>query len=318
MIKNKYDFIFYNAGLIGLIIARKCAESGFSSLVLEKNKEFGLSTRCGNYLDLSSLKELNVNDKSKIVQAKVEKIIIFDENNQEIKNLPKKFFVVNSRLLERSLALKAASSRIDMNTLTKIIEIKENKHKIERIRIKSLKQRKDIRSKLIISKSPIGAENLALSQSNINKIKTSQYEIFSPTYNPSNKILICELDRFSGRVIIFPSTRKKFNAWMIGLENKITLKDILKKYLKIESFSVLNIYHQVFFYNQTKKGRYYKNLFLLRRNKDIINPFEHHNLINEVRIGLYLAKYLKNIEIFDDNSITEINKYYNDYKPVLL
>lgn len=319
LIKSNYDYIFYNSGLLGSIIAKECAKNSISSLILEKNKEFGLSRKCGNYLEKSFFNKLDIKNKFKTIQAEIKEIISYNGNNEEISNQKRDFFTINSRLLERLYAMETVSNFVDVKTFSRIITVEETDGIIEGIILKFMRERSYVKSKLLVSKSTIGNQKISNYQSRKHKtIKTVQYEIYAPNYSHTNKLLIYELNKLSGKVIIFPSNRNNFYVWLINLENKIDLREFLNKYLNISEFTALNIYNQNFIGEVMEIENPYKNHLLIGSIQSFINPLNHHSLINEIRMGFFIGNYLKERPDIDDNFINKLIKYNNDFHLIKL
>ena len=75
--KKNYDVIIVGAGPGGAMTARKCAEGGLDTLLLEKRQEIGSPKRCGEGLALRFLKNMGFKGNENFVMRKINGGIVY-------------------------------------------------------------------------------------------------------------------------------------------------------------------------------------------------------------------------------------------------
>ncbi|MHA1311551.1 MAG: hypothetical protein ACTSWR_04625 [Candidatus Helarchaeota archaeon] len=320
MIKHRYyDFVFYNTSLIAGIIAPKLIINGNKIIIFEKNREFGIPRRCGNYLDRKYLKKLNINENSYMFQAESHEMIFFNEDNIEIDKKNIDFLTIDPRLFEKYLISKSSQFGVDIKAFTRISDIKENENRINSITVKSFKSKKEINIKYLISDQKIGQE-LYINNKSINneKILSTQFEIYTPELTNIDYFSVYKFYKnTNGIILIFPASTSNFNVWMINSPANLSLGAFLKNFLKINNFTVLSIINQDFLVNPIEIYNNYSNHYIINPEKGLINPIKDHYLMTKIEMGLYITKFLQNHTNIEEKEVIQtFNKLLDKFPTI--
>ena len=311
-----YDYIFYNLGVIGSIIAQKYEKNGDHALILEKNREFGINRRCGNYIEKDFLKKIDLDDISQIIQAETNELIYFNAENQETSSQKREILILDPRLFEKLIATKAALSGVDIKINSRIKSLNNQNKNIKSILIKSFKDKRIIKIGHLISGSIIGQEKFIINnKSTESKIYTTQYEIYSPKFCSSDCFSIYKFQNPPGLIMVFPTLRNNFYVWQIGRLNKLKIEEFLKDFLKIRDYSIISINYQEFNQKTHSINNQYLNHLIIGAENGLINPNKHHYLMTRIEMGIFISNMLKKGTIFLPKS--EKN-YWNKFIPILI
>lgn len=314
MIKNNYDFVFYNLGILSPIISRKCVKDGYKVLILEKNKEFGIRNRVGNYLDKKILEKLINGDEDRFIRAKTSEIIFLDEQNNEKTKENRDLIIVDKRLLERSMIRNVGSLGVDIKSFSRIDSIEEKNNSIESILIKSFKNIKNIKIRSLSSNFLIGREYFNTEKKDSAPIISIQYEIYAKNLQKDDQFLIYEFEDSAGLVMVFPSNKDELYIWEIGIP-EFKLSDFLRKYLKITDFTILTI-ERCDFCKKTSIKNQYVNHLLIGKEFGNINPLKSHYFMEKVGLGFFLIENFEFLIKITDQIKVDFKKYWKNIHPI--
>jgi hypothetical protein len=314
LIKNNYDCVFYNLGILGPIISKKCVKDGYKVLILENNKEFGIRNRVGNYLDNNTLEKLINNDVDQFIRAKTSEIIFFDEQNNEKKKENRDLNIIDKRFLERFMIKNVGALGVDIKCFSKIISIEEKNDFIESICIKSFKDIKNIKIGSLLSNCLIGKEYFNPEKTDSEPIISKQYEIYAQNLHKDIQFLIYEFETPSGLVMVFPSDKNRLYIWEIGM-TEFKLSNFLRSYLKISNFTVLVI-ERCDFCKKTLIKNQYINHLLIGKDFGNINPLKSHYFMENIELGFFLIENFELLTKIMDQIKVDFKKYRKNIHPI--
>jgi len=308
LIKHKYyDYVFYRGGLINSIVGKEYANKGYRVLILERNKEFGIPRKCGNYIEKSYLKKLGLEENPQLIQTEINEIVYFNELNEELQKLNINLFIIDPRIFEKNLIMNSTIAGVDIKPFSRIYDLEEENNSIKSIYLKSFRDEKKVAIKTLISQHSIGRE--IASNKNLDSnliINTIQYELFSNDFKNLDYCMIYKIQT-NNILIIFPSIRGIFNLWMIGFNNRVNLKNYLQTFLKINNFNIISINTQRFLKSIPHFNNLYSNHILLPVELGLINPLKSHYLMTEIDFSIFMSKFLPFQDIF-------FHRIYKDFK----
>ena len=108
--KGNYDLIVIGGGPAGTIAARTAAELGVKTILLEKNRDFGIPVRCGEGVGLKGLAEF-IQPNSKWIDSKLERVRFHAPDGVRLPiNLIEKGAILNRKVFDFELAKQAAEA----------------------------------------------------------------------------------------------------------------------------------------------------------------------------------------------------------------
>jgi digeranylgeranylglycerophospholipid reductase len=107
---DKFDLVVVGGGPAGSVAAKTAASAGISTVLLEKDRDFGIPVRCAEGLDLQNL-DLFIPLNPKWIDNKLEKIRFHSPSGIELDiKYDRKGAILNRKLFDFELALSAAKA----------------------------------------------------------------------------------------------------------------------------------------------------------------------------------------------------------------
>lgn len=171
---NSYDCIVIGAGPAGSMAASALAKNRHKVLLIEKHKEIGQPLCCAEAIShkgLSICGEIN----PEWVSSEMQKILLVSPSGKKLKlSYPSAGLVLNRKIFDKELALKAQSLGAELKVNTSAIGlIRNNKKEICGVKVKENSKGKEYQAKIIIAAD--GIESLVGRWSGLdNKLELDQ------------------------------------------------------------------------------------------------------------------------------------------------
>lgn len=107
---QKFDLVVVGGGPAGTVAARTAAELGVNTVLLEKDRDFGIPVRCGEGIGLEQLPEF-IELSPKWIDNKLDKVRFYAPNGLQVPiNLEEKGAIINRKVFDFELARLAAEA----------------------------------------------------------------------------------------------------------------------------------------------------------------------------------------------------------------
>jgi digeranylgeranylglycerophospholipid reductase len=148
---DRYDCIIVGAGPAGSMAAIVLAENQQNVLLIEKHKEVGQPLCCAEAISPKGL-SICGEVKPAWISSPVHKILLKSPSGKELKlPYPNSGLVLNRKLFDKELALKAQSSGAMLKLKTQAVGLIHNRGKICGIKVKEDSKESEYESKVIIA-----------------------------------------------------------------------------------------------------------------------------------------------------------------------
>jgi len=152
-IRNEYDIIVVGAGPAGSIAAWQAARHKVRVLLLEKDREVGTPVRCAEGIakkDLESIIEQPV--LPGWVASEISKFRIFSPDGTPVYvRIHEQGYVLNRRLFDYGLALKATSAGAQLLTHAEVFSVLKEGDFIRGVRVRVAGEEKEIKARIVIA-----------------------------------------------------------------------------------------------------------------------------------------------------------------------
>lgn len=149
--KDRYDCIIVGAGPAGSMAALVLAENQQDVLLIEKHKEAGQPLCCAEAISPKGL-SICGEVKPAWISSSIHKILLKSPSGKELKfSYPDVGLVLNRKLFDKELALKAQSSGAGLKLNTQAVGLIHNRGKICGIKVKEDGKELEYESKVIIA-----------------------------------------------------------------------------------------------------------------------------------------------------------------------
>ncbi len=143
--KNNFDAVVVGAGPAGSLFSRIVAEAGFSVLMIERRKEIGIPVRCGEGLGMTGFELAGIKPHTDWAHPINACHLISKAGSRAIFNQERSGYVIERRVFDKLLALKAIDAGASLLTGTTVVGYQKGKVVAE-----SFHQKKEFRGKLIV------------------------------------------------------------------------------------------------------------------------------------------------------------------------
>jgi len=149
----KYDIAVVGAGPAGCVVARRCAEAGYDTILFEKNRVPGLKV-CGGFLEPRVLDEFEIDPK--VVDYHINRVFFHTENHTAIFKSSYLFGYGTGATVRREkfdswLASKAVEAGIKLQTSSRCLRCLVGKGKVTGIEVAAEKSRKEVLAKITVA-----------------------------------------------------------------------------------------------------------------------------------------------------------------------
>jgi digeranylgeranylglycerophospholipid reductase len=121
----KYDAVVVGAGPAGLMAARKIAKRGFTVLMLEKDRDFGVRT-CAEAVSETAFKTAEIPVTQSLISNTVEGALVFPPNESKgvrIAGEHYRGYILNKPLFLSALAKEAVAAGADLQMRSEVKSI---------------------------------------------------------------------------------------------------------------------------------------------------------------------------------------------------
>jgi len=149
---NSYDVIVVGAGPSGSVAARKCAQAGLSTLLIEKRQEIGAPVRCAEAIGIpETVPYIDIDDRW--INARISHYAIHNSEGHHVKVQPGgPTLIVDRKVFDWELAHLAANAGAVVRTRTQAEGLeKDASGKVTGVRINSMGKRSTVQAKLIFA-----------------------------------------------------------------------------------------------------------------------------------------------------------------------
>lgn len=148
-----YDVAVAGAGPAGCVVARRCAEAGYNTILFEKNRLHGLKT-CGGFLEPRVFEEFEIDPK--VVDYHVNRSFLYTKNHNAVFK-PSYMFgygtgaTVRREKFDSWLADKAVEAGAKLQTSSRCLRSIIEKGKVAGIEVATKKSKKKARAKITVA-----------------------------------------------------------------------------------------------------------------------------------------------------------------------
>jgi len=149
--KPGYDVVVIGAGPAGSVAARRAAEGGLKTLLIEKRQEIGAPVRCAEAIGADLAKPfLPIN--ARWVDATVRAFEIHNSCGDSLRLPPAEpTLVVNRKVFDYELALLAARAGAEVHTSTAAVGLIVEDRAVKGVKIESLGRSQEIQARLVVA-----------------------------------------------------------------------------------------------------------------------------------------------------------------------
>lgn len=191
---KEYDVIVVGAGPAGCVAARYAAEEGAKVLLIERDKEIGIPVRCAEVVGEDGLTKFGTPDP-RWTANELNRVKLFAPNGTEVEfRSDLKVYVLERRIFDRELAIKAARSGAEVLIDTPVIGLLADNGRIQGVKALHRDEELPIYAKVVLAadglESKIGRWAGMDTRTTMHDIETcAQYMIVSPSIDPD----FCEM-----------------------------------------------------------------------------------------------------------------------------
>ena len=151
----EYDVVVIGAGPGGSVSAKYAAQSGCSTLLIEKRQEIGTPVRCGEGIAKRWLDDVGIEPSSKWIANEVDGARIISPNGtvltvDETRAGNECGYVIHRDVFDLSLAQQAAAAGAEVMVKTSATGIIRENDQIKGIRARSMGREFTVKSKVVI------------------------------------------------------------------------------------------------------------------------------------------------------------------------
>jgi digeranylgeranylglycerophospholipid reductase len=153
MNKMNYDIAVAGAGPAGCVVARRCAEAGYDTILFEKNRLPGLKV-CGGFLEPRVLEEFEID--SKVVDYHVNRFFLYTKNHSAVFKSSYVFGYGTGATVRREkfdswLADKAVEAGAKLQTSSRCLHAIKAKEKVVGMEVATKKSKKKMRARITVA-----------------------------------------------------------------------------------------------------------------------------------------------------------------------
>jgi digeranylgeranylglycerophospholipid reductase len=150
-VKPAYDVVVIGAGPAGSVAARRAAEGGLKTLLIEKRQEIGAPIRCAEAIGADLAKPFLPYD-SRWVDATIRAFEIHNSRGDCLQLPPAEpTLVVNRKVFDYELALLAARAGAEVHTSTAAVGLVVEDQAVKGVKVESLGRSQTIAARLIVA-----------------------------------------------------------------------------------------------------------------------------------------------------------------------
>ena len=148
-----YDIAVAGAGPAGCVVARRCAEAGYNTILFEKNRLHGLKP-CGGFLEPRVLEEFEID--SRVVDYHVNRFFLYSKNHNAVFKPSYGFGYGTGATVRRErfdswLANKAVEAGAELLTSSRCLLAIIDKGKVAGMEVATKKSKKKVRARITVA-----------------------------------------------------------------------------------------------------------------------------------------------------------------------
>jgi len=149
--RSDYDVVVVGAGPSGSVAARLAAEGGLKVLLIEKRQEIGVPVRCAEAIG-ADLSRPFLDYDPRWVDATIRAFEVHNSCGQAVRLPPAEpTLVVNRKVFDYQLALKAARAGAEVRTSTVAVGLVIENNSVKGVMIESLGHVETISARLVVA-----------------------------------------------------------------------------------------------------------------------------------------------------------------------
>jgi digeranylgeranylglycerophospholipid reductase len=149
--KPAYDVIVIGAGPAGSVAARRAAEGGLKTLLIEKRQEIGTPVRCAEAVGREATRAF-IEPDPRWIDATVNAFAIYNSRGKCVKLPPTETtLVVNRKVFDFQLALLAARAGAEVHASATAIGLVIEERVVKGVKIESLGHSETIQAQLVVA-----------------------------------------------------------------------------------------------------------------------------------------------------------------------
>lgn len=195
MMSTKYDAVVVGGGPAGLMAARKIARNGFTVLILEKDRDFGVRA-CAEAVSETAFKTAEIPVTQSLISSHVEGALVYPPDESKgvrIAGEHYKGYILNKPLFLSALAKEAVAAGSDLQMRTEAKSIAMDGSKAKSIKYEHKGEVKEAEFKVLIGADGVGslvARACGFDSSGSDLIPTMQYVMVNCSIPDGNLIRI--------------------------------------------------------------------------------------------------------------------------------
>jgi digeranylgeranylglycerophospholipid reductase len=149
--KAAYDVIVIGAGPAGSVAARRAAEGGLKTLLIEKRQEIGAPVRCAEAVGREATRPF-IEPDPRWIDATVNAFAIYNSHGESVRLPPTETtLVVNRKVFDFQLALLAARAGAEVRASTTATGLVVEERAVRGVKVESLGRAETIRAQLVVA-----------------------------------------------------------------------------------------------------------------------------------------------------------------------
>jgi digeranylgeranylglycerophospholipid reductase len=149
--KPAYDVIVIGAGPAGSVAARRAAEGGLKTLLIEKRQEIGAPVRCAEAVGREATRPF-IEPDPRWIDATVNAFAIYNSYGESVKLPPTETtLVVNRKVFDFQLALLAARAGAEVRASTAATGLVIEERTVKGVKLESLGRSESIQAQLVVA-----------------------------------------------------------------------------------------------------------------------------------------------------------------------
>lgn len=147
-----YDVIVVGAGPTGGTAAKKCAEHGLRTLLLDKRQEIGSPVRCGEGYPGYAARLCGIAPDPTWCTMEINGAILYTPNQKRMTiNTHEKGYIIERKIYEKKLAYAAISAGAECKAKTRVIDVIKEDGYVRGVRAETPEGNREWTSKLVIA-----------------------------------------------------------------------------------------------------------------------------------------------------------------------
>jgi digeranylgeranylglycerophospholipid reductase len=161
-VDEKYDVVVVGSGPAGASTAKKCAEEGLSTLMLDRNQEIGTPVRCGEGLSNNAVKTLKLKMPGRCIAQTIKDAIVYAPNGKriQIKFKGTNGYIIERKIFDKWLASEAASAGAKVVAKSEVHDVTMNGSFVTGVKANILGKHRTIGARTVVAAD--GVESLIM------------------------------------------------------------------------------------------------------------------------------------------------------------